>query len=121
MDPPVTGTWRANRSYGRRVALGVGDPQLEADVLEKCDLGDGAWVVVHASAGRQHAGVGRCRQRNAGIADRVGPLSDSGRVGDRSVEQLLDAQFLGSVGEGGVQTLGVLPDQVNLGRIRAEL
>jgi hypothetical protein len=49
------------------------------------------------------------------------PLSYPGRVGDRGTEQALDAQFLSRLREGGVQTLRVLPEQVDLGRIGAEL
>src|SRR5260370_16530535 len=121
VDPPVTGTWRADRGDGHRVALLVGDPELEAVVLEERDLGNGARIVVHPATGRQRARMRRARQRDAGVADRVGPLGDAGRVGDRGVEQLLYAKLLCGTGKGRVDTLAVLPDHVHLGWVRTEL
>src|SRR5215472_5361648 len=119
--PPVPGARRADGSDGGGIDLLVGDPQPEVVPLEEGDLDDRARVVMDAPARRQDPGVSGSRQRDAGVADRVGPPGDASGVGNRRVEQLLDAEFLGGLRERGVQALGVLPEHVDLRGIRAEL
>src|ERR1700757_1503334 len=77
VHPAITGAPGADRSDGCGVTLLVSDPELKIRVLEKGDLGDWARIVMHPTAPRQHACVSGRRQRNAGVADRVGPLGDS--------------------------------------------
>src|ERR1700730_16369679 len=74
VHPAITGAPRADRSDGCGVTLLVSDPELKIGVLEKGDLGDRTRIVMHPTARRQHAGVSGRGQRNAGVADRVGPL-----------------------------------------------
>ena len=74
-----------------------------------------------AAAHRQDAGMKPGWQRDAGVADRIGPLCDAVGILDRGAQQGGDVERLDRLGKLGVEPLGILTQQVNLFRIRAEL
>src|SRR5258708_23351254 len=86
MDAAIAGVAGADRSDSRGVALLVSHPELKVGVLEKSDLGYRAGIVMDPATCGQHASVSGCRQRDAGVADRVGPLGDTGCIGNGRTE-----------------------------------
>ena len=71
-------------------------------------------------AHRHDADVEARVQRNPGVEYRIGPLRDPVGVGDRSVKQALGVEFLLDLRrEQVIQPLGVLSQQVHLGRVGA--
>ena len=122
-----------HRRHRCRVALRVGDPELEIVIFEELDVNDRRGVVVYPggvlACGRvrraavgQYPGMEAGLQRHPGVKDRVCPLGNPGGVLDDRVQQAAGIELLLYFRrEKVVQPLGVLPQQVHLCRVRAEL
>ena len=121
LDPSITGPPGGQGDNGDLVPLAVVHPEVEVVVLEERDLRDRRRVVVDPPGGRQDTAMGVGGERHARVADRIGPRGDARGIHDRGIEELADTQIGNGVRERRVQSTGVEPELIDLGRIGAEL
>ena len=126
-NPPVAAASRAYRDNHRRQARAVSDEKLEVAEAEMIDVDNRFWVMVISGCLGKHAGMRGGGQRVRGVEDGIGPRGDAIGIGNRGPQQALRVVVseglitLQGLRKGSHHPPGVLPQQVHLGGIGAEL